>query len=507
MSGPFAEALASALSVSSLLIVFGATLLGIVIGMLPGLTATMGLALLTTLTFSMESSDAIAALLCMYVGAIYGGSRSAILLNMPGTPASAASTLDGYPLARQSRAREALGLATVGSVFGTLVGVAFLIWLSPVLAGYALKFGAYEFFWLATFGIVISGRLTALDDPLKGWIAGLLGLTLAMIGQEQVFAYARFSYGITDLTGGINLIPAMVGAFGFSEILSGIMPKDPPHRAENKGRVLPPLRELVGWLPTAGRSGILGTLMGLIPGVGEDIGAWVSYALAKRLSRTKELFGKGSREGLIASETGNSAAVPGAIIPVLTLAIPGSAPSAVLLAALIIHGVRPGPTIMFQNPALIYEVGIILTLASVAILVIGLSLTGPLLMVLRIPRERLLPIIFVLCAIGSFAIAGRIFDVWVMFAFGFVGFFLRRLNYPMAPLVLGLVLGTLFDKTLRRGLILSDGSLEPFFTRPISLTLAVLTVGAIAAAIIPSFMNKRKASTEATEKNETNNHP
>ena len=490
----FVNALLAALTWSQLSITLWATLLGIVIGMLPGLTATMGLALLTTLTFQMEASNAIVALLCMYVGAIYGGSRSAIILNMPGTPASAATTLDGYPLARDSRAREALSLATVGSFFGTLVGVFLLALLAPVLASYALGFGAYEFSWLALFGVVISGRLTAMDDPLKGWIAGFLGLILAMVGQEQVFAYARYSYGITDLTGGINLIPAMVGAFGFAEILSSISTKNAPIIHANKGRQFPKLSDLVKYAPTIGRSGIAGTIMGVIPGVGEDIGAWVSYAIAKRFSKEKEQFGKGSKEGLIAAETGNSAAVPGAIIPVLTLAIPGSAPSAVLLAAMIIHGIRPGPLIMIENPAFVYEVVVSLSLAALAITIYGLALTGPLLQVLRVPRERLLPVVFVLCAVGSFAIAGRVFDVWVMMAFGLVGFVLRQMNYPMAPLVLGLVLGTILDQNLRRGLVISSGSLEPFFMRPISAVLAFVTIASIMWVVVNGIRSKRDVS-------------
>ncbi len=474
-----ADAFATALSPSYLFIILWATLLGVIIGMMPGLTATMGLALLTTLTFQMESGPAITALLGMYVGSIYGGSRTAIILNMPGTPASAATTLDGYPLARQSRAREALGLATIGSMFGTLLGVLLLLFTAPILASYALKFGTYEFFWLALFGVVISGRLTSITDPLKGWIAGFLGLIIAMIGQEQVFAYARFSFGFQDLSGGISLIPAMVGAFGLVEILGNISGSKTPELAENKGRVMPRMREVFGYWPTIGRSGVSGTLMGLIPGVGEDIGAWVSYAIAKRFSREKSQFGKGSKEGLLAAETGNSAAVPGAIIPVLTLGIPGSAPSAVLLAAMVIHGVRPGPLIMIQSADMVYGVVAAIVLAALAITLYGVALTGPLLMVLRIPRERLLPIIFVLCVVGAFAIAGREFDVWVMLAFGVVGFILRQMNYPMAPLVLGLVLGTILDKSLRRGLTLSEGSLEPFFLRPVSAVLAFATISSL----------------------------
>lgn len=488
----FLSAFANALSPEFIVITIWSTILGIVIGMMPGLTATMGLALLTTLTFQMESFQAITALLGLYVGAIYGGSRTAIILNMPGTPASAATSLDGYPLARQSRAREALGLATIGSLFGTLVGVALLLFMAPILADYALGFGSYEFFWLALFGVVISGRLTALDDPLKGWIAGFLGLIFATVGQEQVFAYARFSYGIHDLTGGISLIPAMVGAFGFVEILSSISEARTPELSQNKGRLLPKARDLASNAGTIGRSGIAGTLMGLIPGVGEDIGAWVSYALAKRLSKAKELFGKGSTEGLIAAETGNSAAVPGAIIPVLTLAIPGSAPSAVLLAALVIHGIQPGPLIMITSAEMVYGVVAAIVLAAIVMTIAGVALTTPLLSVLRIPRERLLPIIFVLCVVGAFAIASRPFDVWTMLAFGCLGFVLRQMKYPMAPLVLGLVLGDLLDKSLRRGLSLSEGSLEPFFTRPISAVLAAATLLSIVLILLPLLRRKKR---------------
>lgn len=460
-----------------------ATLLGIFIGMLPGLTATMGIALLTTLTFHMEGDQAIVVLLCMYVGAIFGGSRSAILLNMPGTPASAATTLDGFPLARANRAREALGLATLGSFLGTLVGVAILAIFAPILADYALQFGSFEFFWLAVFGIVISGRLTAFDDPLKGWIAGILGLLFAMIGQESIHAYPRFSFGITDLTGGINLIPAMVGAFGFAEILTVMANRKSLPVAKATGRILPPFSQLKKYWLTVPRSGLVGTMIGIIPGVGEDIGAWVSYAWAKRASKEKELYGKGSQEGLLSAETGNSAAVPGAIIPVLTLAIPGSAPAAVLLAAMVIHGVRPGPLIMIENPTFVYQVVAALLYASLAITIFGLLLTGPMLRILQVPRERLTPVIFVLCTVGSFAIASRPFDILVMVVFGLIGFVLRHLKYPMAPIVLGLVLGTLLDKSMRRGLVLSDGSLEPFLTRPISAVLMGLTVISILLGI------------------------
>jgi putative tricarboxylic transport membrane protein len=490
------QALAGFMTPGALFNVAWATLLGIMVGALPGLTATLGVALMTTLTFKMAAGDAILILICMYVGAIYGGSRSAILLNIPGTPANAATTLDGHPLARQGLAGRAMGIATTGSFLGTLIGIFFLATIAPILAEFALEFGAFEFFWLAVFGIVISGHLTALDDPIKGWIAGFLGLLVAMIGQEGIHAYPRFAYGSTDLAGGIGLLPALVGAFGFSEVLIVMRERAAEMVDAATDRVIPRLEDIARYWRTIVRSGIIGTTMGIIPGVGEDLGAWASYAAARRASRERERFGKGSIEGLMAAETGNNAAVPGAVIPVLTLAVPGSAPAAVLLAAMFIHGVRPGPLIMVEFPSFVSEVVAMMLLAGAGILIYGLLLTRPLLYVLAVPRERLMPLIFVLCTIGSYAIASRVFDVWVMLAFGILGFVLREMKYPMAPLVLGLVLGDILDKSLRRGLVLSDGDPTPFFTRPISLALWLT----IAVTVLMSFAWFRRALARALPK-------
>ncbi|MFQ5971461.1 MAG: tripartite tricarboxylate transporter permease [Alphaproteobacteria bacterium] len=481
----FGEGLAAYANAASVFNVLWATLLGILVGMMPGLTATLGIALMTTLTFKMAPGEAILILICMYVGAIYGGSRSAILLNIPGTPASAATTLDGYPLARAGRAGSAMGIATSGSVMGSIIGMIMLATVAPVLANFALEFGAFEFFWLAVFGIIISGHLTSLKDPLKGWISGFLGLLVAMIGQEGIHAYQRFSFGYLDLAGGIGLLPALIGAFGFAEIL--IVMTNPSYELvrSKMGSVIPKAREVFQYWRTIGRSGIIGTLMGIIPGVGEDMGAWASYAAARRASKERDRFGQGSIEGLMSAETGNNAAVPGAIIPVLTLAVPGSAPAAVLLAAMFIHGVRPGPLIMIESPGFVYEVVAMILLASLAILLFGFLLTKPLLLVLRVPRERLMPVIFVLCTVGSFAIASRLFDIWVMLFFGIVGFALRRMDYPMAPLVLGLVLGDILDKSLRRGLVLTDGELTEFFVRPISAVIWIASAIVILYSVPP----------------------
>lgn len=454
-------------------------LVGVIMGALPGLTATMALALMTTLTLKLPPNQALLILICTYVGAIYGGSRSAILLNIPGTPASAASCLDGYALARKGLAGRAMGIATTGSVMGTLIGMFFLAAFTPVLGGMALKFGAYEFFWLALFGVIIAGTLTG-DDPLKGWIAGIAGLFIAGIGQEPQYGFERFSYGVRDLAGGISLVPALVGAFGFAELLTAIRERQAPVKISAFDTVIPRLRDVLQYWRTILRSGLIGTAVGIVPGVGEDVAAWSSYAAAKRASKEKEEFGKGSVDGLMAAETGDNACVPGAVIPVLTLAIPGSAPAAVLMAAMIIHGIKPGPMIMIENPSFVYDVVAMMLFATIGILIYGLVLTKALVQVLRVPQHVLVPIIFVLCAVGSFAIAGRMFDVYVMLVFGVVGYLLRQFGYPMAPLVLGIVLGDLLEKNLRRALILSDGDLSPFFTRPISAVVAAMIFGTIA---------------------------
>jgi putative tricarboxylic transport membrane protein len=452
-----------------------AMFVGIIIGALPGLTATMGVALLTTLTFGMEHSTAIFVLICVYVGAIYGGSRSAILLNIPGTPASAASTLDGFPLARQGLAGRAMGVSTTGSWLGTLFGTLCLAAFAPAFGEFALKFGSYEMFWVALFGIVIAGSLSG-GDPLKGYIAGFLGLLVATVGQEPNHAYPRFAFGNADLAGGLGLLPVLVGVFGVAEVLQSM--RGPAAKAvmSKLDSTLPRPRDVARYWRTILRSGGIGTFIGAMPGLGEDIAAWTSYAAAKRGSAEADRFGKGSVEGLMAAETGESACVPGAIIPVLTLAVPGSAPAAVLMAAMMIHGINPGPVLAITAPEFIYQIVAMLIVADMVKLLYGLVLVRPLLWVLLIPRERLMPVVLVLCTIGAFAITQRLFDVWVMLGAGLVGFVLRELRFPMAPLVLGIVLGDLLDKNLLRGLVLSGGDVTPFFTRPISAALFATTL-------------------------------
>jgi putative tricarboxylic transport membrane protein len=461
--------------------VLWATFVGTVVGMLPGLTATMGIALLTGLTFGMDPRYAIIILVCVYVGAITGGSRSSILLNIPGTPANAAAALDGFPLAQRGEAGPAIGLSSTSSFIGTVFGILCLAFFTPILGALALKFQSWEFFWLGIFGIVVCGNLTAPMDPLKGWIAGFLGLLLSLVGQEGIGAYPRFAFGHPEMRAGFALIPVLVGAYGLAEVLNVMRERVFPEVPAQVGRVVPRLKDILTHWRHMLRSGVIGVIVGIIPGVGEDVASWVSYDFAKRASKHPEEFGKGSREGLMAAETGDNACIGGAIIPVLSLAVPGSAPAAVLLGAMWLHGVRPGPLLMVEFPNYIWEITAMLILAASASLLISLAGIRLQVKILSIPRALLMPIVFALCVIGSFAINVRVFDLWVMFAFGLIGYAMRRYDYPAAPLVLGIILGDMVDVNLRRALIRTEADLAPFFTRPISLILLSITVLIIVA--------------------------
>ena len=363
-----------------------------------------------------------------------------------------------------------MGIATTGSVMGTLIGMFFLAWFTPLLGDLALKFGAYEFFWLAVFGVIISATLSG-GDPLKGWISGITGLFIATIGQDGIHAYERFSFDNRDLAGGFALVPALVGAFGFAEVLVAMKERRPVPQINPFDTVIPKVMDVLRYWKTILRSGVIGTFIGIVPGVGEDVAAWSSYAAAKRASKEKEKFGKGSIDGLMAAETGDNACVPGAIIPVLTLQVPGSAPAAVLMAAMLIHGVKPGPMIMIESPQFVYDVVAMMMIATIGIFIYGLVLTKLLVQVLRVPTTIIVPMLFVLCVVGTYALSSRLFDVWTMLLFGVLGYILRKYQFPVAPLVLGIVLGDLMEKSLRRGLVLSDGDLLPFISRPISAVL------------------------------------
>jgi putative tricarboxylic transport membrane protein len=437
----------------------------------------MGIALLAGLTYTMNQDMALIVLLGIYVGGIYGGSISATLIGIPGTGSAAATTLDGYPLAKKGLGREALSTVTIASFIGTLIGMIFLAFLTPALQDLSLMFASHEFALLAIFGVTICGTLTTEGSPLKGWIAGFFGLALSCVGYEQLFSIPRLTFGKVSLFSGIAFVPAMIGLFGLPNIFDNLSrgtsasSADVSSEKKQKISILGMVRSSFG---NIFRSGIIGTAIGAIPGVGEDVAAWLSYDTAKRSSKHPEEFGKGSFEAIIASETANNAAIGGALIPMLSLAIPGSPPSAVLLGALQLHGIRPGPMLTFEQPEFIPYMAALLLLASFMMRFSGWGICQIAPKILKIPFFILMPIVGVLSIIGAYALNVNMFDLTIMFVFGIIGYIFMKLKIPAAPIVLGLILGGMADSNFRRALQASQGNFMPFISRPLSVIVLLL---------------------------------
>lgn len=488
-----AEAFFVLMTPMNLLVLVGATGAGLIMGVLPGLSATMSIALLTGLTYNFPTQSAIIALLGVYVGCISGGCQSAILLNIPGTPASAATALDGFPLALKGKGGLGIFLATTASCLGTMISVFFVLTLTPILTRWALKFASWEFFLLSVFGILICGAITAQGNAVKGWISGILGLLVATVGLDTVDTFPRFSYGNVNMMSNIQLIPVMIGLFGFPEIIRSF-------KAAREEKVLSLTKfDIPEGFRTTGknilliiRSSFIGVGVGIIPGVGEDVGGWMSYWATKSSSKDPESFGKGNVLGVLSAETGNNACIGGSIIPVLSLAVPGSAPAAVLLAAFFMHGYRPGPLLMSESPGFVYSVGVYLMGASIAMWLLALAMARLTVRVLMVNKKILMPIIYLLCIIGAYLINYNLFDVKVMFVFGLVGLVLSYMGVPAAPFLLGVVLGPMADSNLRRALRLSDGSLLPMFERPVCIGfLVVIAFMILSQAGVISWLRKK----------------
>ncbi len=467
----------------NVVILFGASFLGIGFGALPGLTATLGVALLTTLTYGLPLETALIALLGMYVGAVYGGSYPAILVNIPGTAASAASAMEGYPLAQRGEGGRALGLTTTASFIGTAIGMVCLVMVAPLIAELALQFTSYEFFLLAFFGILISGTLTSGDLVIKGWIAGLIGLALSTIGRDRLQFYPRFTFDQPALDTGLEVVPVLIGAFAIPQIIRVLRDELQLGEPKKVRRILPEIRTILYNLKHIVRSAMIGVGIGAVPGIGEDIAGWVSYGAAKNTSKQPEKFGKGEPSGLVSTETANNACIGGALIPLLTLGIPGSPPAVMLLGALMIHGVTVGPMITFDRPGFITEVTAILLLASAAMWVNGMLLAPQVVKVLRAPAALFMPVVAVLSVIGSYALGLNIFNLYLMVPIGLAAYFLTEWKYPISPLVIGVILGPMADENLRRALMVSRGDPTPFFTRPVSLLLVIACVLLVVAQI------------------------
>ncbi len=486
------------IDINVLLVLFASTVLGVIIGALPGLTATMGIALLTGLTYNVPMEYTFSILMGIYVGAIYGGSISAILLNIPGTGSAAATALDGHQLALKGKAEMAIKVTRTASIIGTFVGVLALALVTPPLTKIALQFHSQEFFMLALFGVLICGTVGAKDLTIKGWIAGLLGMLIAFIRVDDIEGISRFTFGRVDLLSGISVIPAMIGFYAIPEVIkaftrsSKVTVVQEKHDKKNKENpwiiVFKKIRVVI-------QSALIGVGIGALPGVGEDVAAWVAYDTAKKTSKNKKEFGTGLYEGAIAPEVGNNAAIGGALIPMLTLAVPGSPPAAVLLGALTLHGIRPGPMIGIESPGFIAKIAALLFLTVIVLWAVGNLLAKPMSKILKVPVEYLMPIVAVLSVIGAYAINLSMFDLLLVFIFGVIGYVLDKMEYSPAPIVLGLILGNMIDTKFRSALVTSNGDFLSFFTRPISLIIFLMILFTIIRQFI-SFGNWRKKKAE-----------
>ncbi len=463
---------------------------GIVLGALPGLTATMGVAILLPFTFGMESTPALVMLIGVYIGGIYGGSIAAILLKTPGTPASAATVLDGHSLAEKGQAARALSISAIASFIGGFISTLVLIAIAPLLANFALRFNAPEYFALALFGLTIIASVSS-QNILKGLLAGSIGLLVSTVGLDPISSVPRFTFGIMDLQSGIHVIPVLIGLFALSEALNQIekIVKDQQTKIPKFNHKLLSKKDVKDMLPTAIKSGILGTSIGSVPGAGADISAFVCYNEAKRVSKNPSEFGKGSVHGLAAAEAGNNGVTGGSLVPLLTLGVPGDAVAAVLLGALIVQGLTPGPLLFTHNPDVVYGVFSSMLVANIIMLVVGLIGIRFFCRIIEVPKILMIPIIIFLSIIGAYAINNSMFDVGIAISFGVLGYVLGKLEIPSSPILLAIILGPMAETNLRKSLLMYENSWSFLYDRPIALAFIFLAVGSVY-----STMRMRKRS-------------
>ena len=464
-------------------------LFGIFVGATPGLTATMAVALIVPVSFYMpDPNTGLAMIIGVSFTAIFAGDIPATYLRIPGTPASAAATLDGHQLAKQGRGRFALLIDLFCSSIGGLVGVTLLILIAPQLARFALKFSNFEYFWLAIFGLSMSAVVSA-GNTRRGLLAAAFGMLLATIGLDVVSGAQRFTFGNPELMGGLGFIPVMIGLFGVSEVIRSVMAGFKTGEADtaasdDQNRPLPALLAIWKHKWTVLKSSISGTVVGALPGAGADIAAWAAYGLEQRTSKKGAHFGKGEVAGVVAPTSANNAAVSGAWIPALVFGIPGDAVTAIVLGALMMYEIKPGPLIFQQNPEQINAIFLIALITQLLLIpcgYLGLKTFGWL---LKLPRSMIMVAVLIFSVVGSFSLRNSLFDVYVMAVFGLIGYFLEAKRVPLAPLILGLILGPMVEENFRTGLIKSEGSLLPFINRPICAVLVLLLLLAFLSPMI-----------------------
>jgi putative tricarboxylic transport membrane protein len=473
-----------ATSVQNLLFCFIGVLIGTLIGVLPGIGPTTGIAILIPVTFGMSATTAIITLAGIYYGAMYGGSTTSILINLPGESASVMTMLDGYQMAKKGRPGPALGMAALASFIAGTFAIIMLTLIAPPLARFAVSFGPPEYFALTFMGLTLVSALGG-DKPLKAYISAVIGLLVACVGIDAISGVARFTFDNMNLLDGVGFIGMAIGLFAVSEILVNLEEEIKQVFSDAKLGFLSLFPTVQDWKDSFGalwRGSLLGFFIGTLPGSGATLCSFIAYAVEKKVSKHPEKFGTGVIEGVAAPEGANNAAAGGAMVPLLTLGIPSGGATAIMLGALMIHGLRPGPLLFSSNPEFVWGLIASMYIGNVFLIVLNMPMIGLWVKLLKVPYKVLMPLILTISATGIFATDNNVFDMWVMFFFGIVGYVMRKLDFPAAPMVLALVIGRLVEMSLRQSLTISHGSIAIFFTRPIS---AVLTIVALISLFSP----------------------
>lgn len=493
------EGLMSVMDPFVILLVAIGVIVGIIFGSIPGLTATMAVVMFLPVTYSMSSVQGISMLVALYIGGISGGLISAILLNIPGTPSSVATCFDGRPMAEKGEAAKALGAGVVFSFIGTILGVLLLIVISPVLASVAIKFGPFEYCALAIFSLSLVITLTG-KDLVKGLIGAVLGALLATVGLAPIDSKPRFTFGIVNLTSGFKLLVLLIGLFAITEVVkyAETVRKPENFTIENNVKMKGvgfSMKEFLSEIPNAIRSTLIGVGIGILPGIGGGVSCMISYTVAKNSSKHPEKFGTGIMSGVVASETANNGTIGGAMIPLLSLGIPGDAVTAMLLGGLMVHDVSPGPLIFQKSGATVYGIFFAMMIAAVFMCIFMLVGMRGFIKVLNIPKNYLLPIIVVLCCVGAIGDSNRVFDVWGVLIFGIMGYALIKAKIPLSPMILGFILGPTFESNLRKvSQLISNDSV---FKHPIFCVFMVATVGVVIWSL--NSNKKERAATAGSE--------
>lgn len=474
------------------------TVVGIIFGSIPGLTATMAMAMFIPVTYALSAEEGIALLLALYIGGTSGGLISAILLNIPGTPASIATCLDGRPMAEKGQAGRALGVGIVFSFLGTIIGLLALMLISPTLSSIAIKFGPHEYFAITIFSLTLIITLSS-ENLVKGLITGVIGLIFATVGLAPIDSTARYTFGVTSLNSGFNVLIVLVGIYAVSEIIgtaealhSGTQ-KDLSVLTDFKVKGFGfTMKEFVSQIWGAIRASAIGIGLGILPGIGNGTSNMLAYTVAKNQSKNPEKFGKGCIDGIVASETANNATIPGTIIPLLTLGIPGDSTAALLLGALVMKGITPGPLIFQQNGKVVYAIYAAIGVSALLMLIIEYLGLKWFVKILKVPTHILMPLVFALCIVGAFGTNNRVFDCGALIFFGFVGYLLKKGDYPLSPLILGFVLGEIMELNFRRAVSYSNGNYLEFFTHPISCVFLILAVFSIVMNLRSIYKKKKQ---------------